>query len=309
MKNQIQALRNSFKKLKISGKVDNKYPMIIWLASYPKSGNTWIRSFIGALLYTNEGLNDFSNLKKIKQFPSRSQFKDFVQNLQNVEEVYKNWTTVQNFMNLDKKIKFLKTHNVNCIIDKYKFADDENTLGAIHIVRDPRNVILSIKNHFSFANHNEALEFISKEKHWVGIEKNEDDKLRDNMIPTLISSWNIHYQTWKNKTKNYLLIKYEDLQENPKKEFKKIIKYLENLTDKKFDDKKIRKAIETTSFKYMQNLEAKGYFNENARGHNKDKVKFFNLGIKNDWKKLLNNEIIEKINLKFKKEMKELGYL
>ena len=59
----------------------------------------------------------------------------------------------------------------------------------------------------------------------------------------------------------------------------------------------------------MQNLEDKGYFSENARGHSENKVKFFNLGPKNDWKKLLNNEIIEKLNLKFNKEMKELKYL
>jgi len=59
----------------------------------------------------------------------------------------------------------------------------------------------------------------------------------------------------------------------------------------------------------MQNLEDKGYFFENARGQNKNKVKFFNLGPKNDWKNLLNNEIIEEINLKFNKEMKELRYL
>tara|TARA_B100000963_G_C22562132_1_gene641880 strand:+ start:197 stop:1048 length:852 start_codon:yes stop_codon:yes gene_type:complete len=283
--------------------------MIIWLASYPKSGNTWIRSFISALLYTDKGQNDFSNLKKIKQFPARSQFKDFVKNLQNIEEIYKNWEVVQNFINLDKEVKFLKTHHVNCIIEKYKFSDEKNTLGAIHIVRDPRNVLLSIKNHFSLSDNDEALKFISKEKHWVGIEKKQDDKFRDNMIPTLISSWNIHYQTWRNKTKNYLLIKYEDLQENPTKEFQKIIDYLEKVTHKKFDDNKIIKAIETTSFKYMQNLEDKGYFSENARGLNKNEVKFFNLGPKNDWKKLLNNEIIKKINLKFNKEMKELGYL
>jgi len=283
--------------------------MIIWLASYPKSGNTWIRAFISALLYTDKGQNNFSNLKKIKQFPARSQFKEFVKDLQNPEEIYKNWNIVQNFLNLDKEIKFFKTHHVNCVIDKYKFTNDKNTLGVIHIVRDPRNVLLSINNHFSLNSHKEALEFISKEKHWVGIEKSEDDKLRDNMIPTLISSWNIHYQTWNNKTKNYLLIRYEDLQENPKKEFKKIINYLEKLTNNKFDEKKIENAIETTTFKYMQNLEDKGYFSENARGQNKDKVKFFNLGPKNDWKKLLNNEIIEEINLKFNKEMKTLGYL
>ena len=59
----------------------------------------------------------------------------------------------------------------------------------------------------------------------------------------------------------------------------------------------------------MQILEDKGLFKENARGLNTKKVKFFNLGPKNNWKKYLNNDIIEKINSKFKNEMKELGYL
>ncbi len=52
--------------------------MIIWLASYPKSGNTWVRSFLTSLLYTDDGKNDFSNLDKIKQFPGRYQFENFV---------------------------------------------------------------------------------------------------------------------------------------------------------------------------------------------------------------------------------------
>ena len=48
--------------------------MIIWLASYPKSGNTWVRSFITTLLYSVDGQNDFSNLSNIRQFPDREFF-------------------------------------------------------------------------------------------------------------------------------------------------------------------------------------------------------------------------------------------
>ena len=50
--------------------------MIIWLASYPKSGNTWIRSIICSMLYSRNGLFDFNLLEKIKQFPSRKSFKE-----------------------------------------------------------------------------------------------------------------------------------------------------------------------------------------------------------------------------------------
>ena len=217
--------------------------MIIWLASYPKSGNTWVRSFISALYYHNDGKNDFSNLKKIKQFPTRSVFEKFTENTQDVIQIYKNWINAQDFLNLDNQIKFLKTHHVNCIIDNYKFTDDKNSIGAIHIVRDPRNVLLSIKNHYSLLDYESAKNFIFKEKHWLGIEKTEKDKFEDNTIPTLISSWNLHYRTWKNKTKNYLLIKYEDLQKDPKKEFLKITEYLEKITNTKLIIVKYRRLL------------------------------------------------------------------
>ena len=45
--------------------------MIIWLASYPKSGNTWIRSIIAALMYTHDGIFDFDLLKNVDQFPQK----------------------------------------------------------------------------------------------------------------------------------------------------------------------------------------------------------------------------------------------
>jgi hypothetical protein len=45
--------------------------MIIWLASYPKSGNTWIRSIIAALMYTRDGIFNFDLLKNVDQFPQK----------------------------------------------------------------------------------------------------------------------------------------------------------------------------------------------------------------------------------------------
>ena len=45
--------------------------MIIWIASYPKSGNTWVRSIISSLVYTEDGIFDFPSIKKIDQYPQR----------------------------------------------------------------------------------------------------------------------------------------------------------------------------------------------------------------------------------------------
>ena len=283
--------------------------MIIWLASYPKSGNTWVRSFISSLLYSNDGTNDFSKLENIKQFPVRSQFQNFIDDLQDIKQVYQNWSIVQNYLNLDNKIKFIKTHHVNCKIDNFKFTDDTNSIGVIYIVRDPRNVACSVKNHFSLENFEEVKEFIFREHNWLGIITNKKLKPLDNKIPTLISSWKTNYLSWKNKTKNYLLIKYENLIEDPFNEFFKITKYLEKQLNTNFEQKKIKQAIQTCSFKNLQNLEIEGKFKEATLDKENKSVKFFHLGPNNDWKKILSKEISDEISERFEPEMKELGYL
>ena len=55
----------------------------------------------------------------------------------------------QDAINLDNKIKFIKTHNALCNINNYPFTDKENTLGVIYLVRDPRDVLVSYSNHIS----------------------------------------------------------------------------------------------------------------------------------------------------------------
>ena len=119
----------------------------------------------------------------------------------------------------------------------------------------------------------------------------------------------MHYLSWKNQTKNYILVKYEDLIKDPYKEFFKISNYLEKIMNTKFNENEIIKAIKQTSFHNMQDLEKKGFFKEYIKGVDNKKIKFFNLGPKNDWKSCLNDEIVEEINFKFKNEMEELGYL
>ena len=281
--------------------------MIIWLASYPKSGNTWIRSFISALLYTDDGQNDFSNLKKIRQFPARSQFKDFVQDLQNPEQVYRNWTTVQNFLNLDKKIKFLKTHHLKCKIGGYNFTSKKNTLATIYIVRDPRNLVNSISNHYS-KTLEEAKEFLLTPKYLFGFKKDTGSKT--NNIKTILGTWSEHYKFWKTNNENFLLIKYENLLNNINSELEKIVLFLRKYIDFDINNEKLKNIVQTTNFHHLKKGEQKGLFNENvfARSSNQ-KINFFYQGPENDWKSKLEDKIVDEINLKFKSEMIELGYL
>ena len=65
--------------------------MIIWLASYPKSGNTWVRSFLNSLLFNKDNSANLNELSKIDQYPKRSHFKNLVSEIDNLEELSLNW--------------------------------------------------------------------------------------------------------------------------------------------------------------------------------------------------------------------------
>ena len=283
--------------------------MIIWLASYPKSGNTWLRFIILSLLFGNKTEINLDHLKSIEQFPSKSQFTGLELDITNLREVAKNWITVQKKINLSKKVRFYKTHNTLCRIDKNRFTDQQNTLGAIYIVRDPRNVITSIKNHFNHNSYEETKNFIFDEKRVVLLARSKINR-GDYSLPQIIGSWQTHYKTWKIMNKNFLLIKYENLINTPNSEFKKIANYLERLFKTKFTNEQIERAINSSSFDKLQKMEEKKGFIESVENKQTgEKNKFFYLGPKNDWTKILDKEIADEISSRFEPEMKELGYL
>ena len=280
--------------------------MIIWIASYPKSGNTWVRSIISSLVYTENGVFNFDLLKKIRQFPSKKYFENFTNKFQDINELKKVWIESQNFINLDKQVKFLKTHHINCKIGEYPFTNKNNTLGTIYVVRDPRNLINSFTNHYKI-DKNKAKNFITDPQFVTGAIGKTNKK---NNIFTILGSWKDHYRSWTSNNNNLLLIKYEDLIFDPLKEINKIINFLEKLLKFDYNDQKIENIINSTSFSALQNMETKFGFNEAVLDETgKNKVKFFNLGKENKWEKFLNKEEVEDINKIFSLEMKDLGYI
>ena len=285
--------------------------MFVWLASYPKSGNTWVRSFLSSLIYKKDGTADLNSMP-ISQYPLRSHFKGLVSEYDNINLLSEKWISSQDFLNLDNKIKFFKTHHVMCNFGKNSFTNYENTFGVIHIVRDPRNIITSLLSYFSKKNYNEAKKFIFDENKIIGFthDLNRQNNLKDNNIITLISSWKTHFNSWKNFKKNYLLIKYENLIQNPDSEFDKIRYYLKNKLNQSFSDEKFKNAIISNSFSNLKKLEKTKGFSENLISNNtKKKVNFFNLGPNNDYKNLLDTETKQEIEKFFYSEMKELEYI
>ena len=82
--------------------------MIVWLASYPKSGNTWLRAFLSAYFMTQDGKFNIENLDLIESYPKADFFNNEI-----IEkgDVYKYWESSQKSIFDKKEIRFLKTHN------------------------------------------------------------------------------------------------------------------------------------------------------------------------------------------------------
>ena len=280
--------------------------MIIWLASYPKSGNTWVRLFLKS--YLSDDIKEFSiNQKrddefKIERFPNIKIFKDMQMNYDNFFEISKNWITIQDRINLNNKLNILKTHNAMCTVNKNKFTNKENTLGAIYIVRDPRDVAVSFSYHMGKTLTEIVNNMIDKE-YLIS----ESDFMTEKKVSgsTLLSSWSNHYNSWKNYNSiKSIIIKYEDLIRNTADNFYEIVLYLNKLYGTKVDEKKILKSIELTNFKNLQSLEKEHGFEEITISKT-----FFREGKIGSWKKKLDEKLSKKIENEFKNEMIELGYL
>ncbi len=280
--------------------------MIIWLASYPKSGNTLIRSMLSAYLFSNDGSFNFDLLSNIKQFPDNSLFTKLGIDISDENEVIKNYIFVQEEINKRdaNSIRFLKTHSVLNNINGYPFTNYKNTLGAIYVIRDPRKIVKSYANH-SEISLEEAQERILN----FNIIGGKTDPINKTVIHT--GSWASNYNSWKEfeKRDRYLLVKYEDLIKDPEKIFISILKFIYKISKSNLsiDKKKLKNTLKTTTFEYLQNLEKKENFKEATTV--KEEVKFFKYGPKNDGKASIPLNIRKNIEKKLIKEMEELGYL
>ena len=277
--------------------------MIVWIASYPKSGNTWIRSFLCSYFFLDLDKESFSFdvLKHMPVFPNKKLFNAFGSNPKNLQELAKSWIQVQKKINLNKKVNFLKTHNAFGNYKKHHFTDKINTLGAIYIVRDPRDVLVSYSKHMK-KSISETLKLIQDDNHIGFLEDKEG------VIGDIRGSWSQHYNSWKNfNIREKLIIKYEDLIEDPFNNFLKAINYLNRLIGLKVDEENIKKCIKIASFNNLQNLEKTTGFKEKLTHHSD--VPFFNTGKVKQWQKVLDKETINIVEKKFAKEMSELNYI
>ena len=279
--------------------------MILWLASYPKSGNTLLRSFLSTYFFSKDGNFNFDLLRNIKQYPNNKLFLELGVDISNRHEIAKNHLNAQKLINQNKKsFQFWKTHSSFVKMDGYSFTDLNNTLGVIYIVRDPRDVVIS------YAHHNnqtikQTLKMINQ-NYILGAE------IKDS-IPVYLGSWSYNYNSWKvfKNINKYLLIKYEELILNDEKYFEKILLFIKNISKMDFDisEKKIKKVLEEIKFEKLKKLEKEKGFHESKKDDKGNTINFFRSGKTKQWKNNLDLKTKNMIEEVCQKEMEELGYI
>jgi len=280
--------------------------MIIWLASYPKSGNTWLRSLLASYYFSEDGSFNFKLLDNIDQFPSTQFFRDKKDTFSAPEDTSNLWLSEQEKINQDNKIRFLKTHNALCKINSNSFTNEKNTLAGIYIIRDPRNIVTSLANHYQ-VDVNKAFDFMKDEKKAL-IEKVNERYL--GFVPIL--SWALHQESWIKCTKFPILtIRYEDLQLETFQTFIKVIKFINKLSniENLINETKAKKSIISCEFEKLKKLENKNGFSEAmVDKKTKKKISFFNLGRENDYKRLLQTNLIDEMSSLYNQQIKKFNY-
>ena len=277
--------------------------MILWLASYPKSGNTWMRAMLSSYLFSEYHQKDqdiFSKMKLIQSFPVKRAFEGIVDETilkKNKFETFKYFIEAQKKINKDPKLHIIKTHSFCGAANGYEFTNKENTSGSIYIVRDPRAAAVSYA-HYAKINYERSVELMLDEGRVV---------FHDQYYPEARLSWKTHLTSWLKYPAPRLLIKYEDLLSDPTTILKKTISFINNFLISKVEiqDDKILKVVDECKFDNLKKLEEKKGFNESKNISSN----FFRKGKEKEWEKVLPLELVKKIEESFLHEMKELNYL
>jgi len=173
----------------------------------------------------------------------------------------------------------------------------------------PRNLVTSLSHHYEL-DYKNAIKFITNKRKIIFPKtlNNKKDICHDF---NFISDWPGHYNSWKNISFCPIkIIKYEDLLADTRNIFISILKFISKFTKMDFNEEKISNALKTTNFDNLRRIEKLENFEESIISTKTNKkVKFFNLGKDNDWRRLLDKSTILKIEEKFKKEMNELNYI
>ncbi|WP_336097962.1 sulfotransferase domain-containing protein [Roseovarius sp. CH_XMU1461] len=272
---------------------------IVWLASYPKSGNTWTRIFLANYLANRDTPLSINEAHRFCMGDSIATLYNRVagqevdtQNLQ--LSMLLRPKVLRGIVANNADINFVKTHNINCVVNMPggDLIPTELTRSAVYILRHPLDMVLSYARHYGMS-HEETVEHVCRSDN-----ANAPD---DKGVAQFLGSWSGHVQSWADKPKfPTLVLRYEDILDDPEAEFTKVLNHI----GIPVEAERLARAIKFASFKELAKQEETGGFVEKPA----HAEKFFARGEKGQWQSELAPELVTKMRRAHKKTMKQYGY-
>jgi len=273
---------------------------IVWLASYPKSGNTWLRAFLANLVANRAdplAPNELKNYADDEALPER--FTALAGRLSqelNFEEIAALRPCVHALIAQSAPgTRLVKSHNMTGSIDGHPLYNWQVTAGAIYVVRNPLDVAVSMTHHFGLSI-DEAIERLGNENIATA-----NDEL---FVTQMLGSWSSHVKGWADVAERapgkVLVLRYEDLLEKPAKHFAKAARLL-GVQDRM----RIERAVKHTSFRTLSSLEQKHGFVEAVD----EKTRFFFKGRANQWREVLSCEQVQRVVDIHREQMQRFKYV
>lgn len=274
---------------------------ILWLASYPKSGNTWLRVFIENYLANGAKAVDINtihqrSIDEVKSF----RYQPYVgggrqtTDLDN-EEI----CAIRPLVHADIAAQaqgtvFVKSHNFQGEYKGYPLHNWQVSSGAIYVVRNPLDVVVSMANYFD-QSIDETIDYMAEDQTGT---PNEPEN-----VPQIITSWSLHVESWtaSEDERNKLVLRYEDMLDNPRKAFRKV----ESLLGMKRNPSRLMRAIKHASFKQMQAQESGQGFVEK----HENAGQFFRKGRQGQWQSVLTDAQVQKIVDRHEEQMSRFRYI
>lgn len=270
---------------------------IVWLASYPKSGNTWMRVFLANYLANRPEPLSINEVHRFGMGDSIPRMYNMVAGRQidtsDIDLVLSLRDRVmQGIVANNADVNFVKTHNVRSQAMGVELIPDKYSRSAIYILRNPLDMLLSYARHFGLSSE-DAVQAINSSSN-----ANAPD---GSTVWQFLGSWTDHVKSWTQGPQfPVLALRYEDLLDDPKTHFAKALAHI----GVPVDEARLERAIQFSSFDELSSQEAKTSFVEKSPNNEK----FFSKGKSGQWKTDLPPELIEKVRRYHKRMMKKYGY-
>jgi len=274
-------------------------PGIIWLASYPKSGNTWTRAFLAN--YVENGktavpINELPNFAYGDNMASHYATLSGLPESEIDHAVVAEWRERVHLWLANAKPHdvFVKTHSLIGLLEGRPLITPAATAGAIYIVRNPFDVAVSFANHYQVST-GRAVEIMTEPDQYLPASSGQ--------VEQFIGDWGQHVRSWTTVpglTRH--VMRYEDMLASPRKAFGDLVAFLGLPADRQ----RLRKAVKFSSFKELSHQESQEKFVESRPD---GKVKFFRAGKIGAWRDALDPADVDKMIDRHRDLLQKFGYL